>query len=190
MENANYSYAKEHSGFLLNSLLDQNILTQEELARSRFDVRVCLLRAGQSQNPLGIHCDFFNPEASRLKILFVTNAYSETRLYTQPCVTTLANVKDWYRVVRQPEIEAAIRTTSSIGPNNYVVAKCGEPVMFTDRTLHEAKALTKDQLPAGSEIVWRYMIRIVVYPSDRLDEVPKSGGVGVSQVYMLTEQEM
>lgn len=68
IENANYEYIKEYGGNLLKKLLAENILTDEELNRSRFDVRCSLLRPGQSQNPLGLHCDFFKPkQQDRLK---------------------------------------------------------------------------------------------------------------------------
>jgi len=192
IENGSYDYIKQNGGPMLDELLNQNILTEKELSRSRFDVRVGLLRAGQSQNPLGIHCDFFNPDkinngvADRLKILFVTNAYSETRLYTKPCITTMAHAKDWYKIVRQPEVDLVVKS------NDYIIAKRGQPIMFSDRTLHQATALTKEQLPPNSEVVWRYMMRIVVYPESRADEAPKPGQgcVGVPQVYMMTEQEM
>lgn len=184
IENANYEYVKENGGKLVKSFLSEEILTEEEMSRTRFDVRVGLLRAGQSQNPLGVHCDFFSPQSSsRLKILFVTNGYSETRLYTEPCMTNMADVKDWYKVVRQPEVAECVS-------KNYVVPEAGQPIQFSDRTLHEAKALRKEQIPTGSECVWRLMIRAVVYPPDRVSEVPKSGSAGVPQVYMLSEQEM
>lgn len=204
IENANYDYVKSHTGYLLKSLLDSSLergtLTEEELARARFDVRVSLLRPGQSQSPLGTHTDFLSVDAvARLKILFVTNGYSETRLYTTPCMTTMAGslTKDWFRVMRQPEIQAAITgSADSTGPADdkiekpYITAKPFHPIIFTDRTLHEATVLTKEQMPVGCEAVWRYFIRIIVYPEDRLNEVPKGGSVGVPFTYLLSSQEM
>jgi len=195
IESANYAYASSHAGYLLKSLLDSSlkreVLTEEELTRARFDVRVSLLRPGQSQTPLGVHCDMSNVEAGgRLKILFVTNGYSETRLYTTPCVTTMAGslTKDWFRVMRQHEVQAV--TDGSTSSIHYTVAKPFYPIIFTDRTLHQATALTKEQMPVGCEAVWRYFIRIIVYPAERLAEVPKGGSVGVACSYLLSSQEM
>jgi len=183
IENACYDYVMNNGGPLLKELLNKNIFTEAQLKNSRFDVRGAILRPGQSQNPLGLHCDFFKPCVDPLMILFVTNGYSETRIYTEPCITHMADTNDWYKIIRQPEVASTVS-----GP--YVVPKKGEPVIFTDTNIHEAKALTKSEMPDGASSIYRLMMRIVVYPDSRKDEIPTGGSIGISQVYMMTEQEM
>jgi len=197
IENANYEYAQNNGGPLLKDLLNQDILTEDELQRARFDVRGALLRPGQSQNPLGLHCDFFKPieqpdanvsedevkPHEPLKIIFVSNGCNKTLFYTKPVVTHYPETSDWYKIIKQPEIASAVA-----GP--CMSPAPGQPIQFSDSHIHEAKALLKSEIPDGASAIYRLMFRIVVYPESRISEVPKGGCEGVSQVYMMSEQEM
>ncbi len=185
IEKANYEYVKANGGKLLKELLNQNLLTEDELARARFDVRGGLLRPGQSNNPLGLHCDFSKlGSKNRLKILFISNGYSETRIYTQPVTMTHHTIDDWYKIVRDPAID-----NPEFRKNFMSVPAC-QPVIFSDLDIHEAKSLQKSGLPPGKDAVYRLLARIVVYPESRSVEIPISGGPSNGQVYMESAQEM
>lgn len=97
--------------------------------------------------------------------------FSETRIYTKQCITHMSDADEWYKIIRQPEIQHIFS-----GDNNYIVAESGKPIIFTDLGIHEAKPLYKHQLPPNKSAVYRLMIRIVVYPLNRLNELPKYGG--------------
>jgi len=51
-------------------------------------------------------------------------------------------INEWFRIVSQTEVQGMMVNGSGFA--NYIVTKPYQPVIFTDHTLHEAKALTKE----------------------------------------------
>lgn len=177
-----------YSSFI-SHLLKHNIVTKEELSRSRSDVRVSVLRPGQSSNPLGVHGDFTpreseteffcNPEKGEtLKVIIVSSGKPGTRIYTKPVNVSICT-KEWTKVWREAAVQDCI--TSS---QDFFDSESGCPVVFTDMQLHEARALTASDMQTNETASPRIFMRLVIYPKSRLSEVPKESFVSLHQVYV------
>ncbi len=193
-EHAPYHEAIKSGGRCLLALINQmkvnGYLSDDETERMRIDVRGVWLRQGQLQNPPGKHCDFLQMDDDQrwimpqpqdaLKIIMVNTGGQGTRFFTQPISVCSVPGDKWYRLLREPVMFQVLTETT---PKSFMTEN-GRPVIFDDTTIHEAMPLVNQSFG------YRLMIRCIVYPPSRVNEVPTQGESSLPQVYMLSRQEM
>lgn len=180
-----------YSGFIQH-LINRSIITREELSRSRSDVRVTVLRPGQSSNPPGIHGDFTPrepitgyfcnpPPQETLKIVIVSVGKPGTRVYTKPVDLAICT-DEWTHLWREDRFDSAVQ-------NEHFDTDSACPVVFSEMQLHEARALSACDMSLGETASVRVFMRLIIYPESRRSEVPKCAAQSLPQVY-LKEVEM
>ncbi|CAH6419280.1 Hypothetical protein HVR_LOCUS481 [uncultured virus] len=183
------SHGPLYQAFIKN-LLDSSVITEDELKRSRSDVRTTILRPGQSSNPLGIHGDFtprepgtnlfYNPDPNQtLKIIVVSSGSPGTKVYTKPINVPICT-NEWTHVWREAQVQNAVVGTNA----KYFETESGCPVVFTEMQMHEAQALEARHMSNGETASARVFMRLIIYPKSRKSEVPTEAASSLPQVYI------
>lgn len=155
------------------------LLTNDEWTRTRFDLRVAMIREGQSLNPLGIHTDFiqkdkqgfFTNPKEYAKVILLSIGQPGTKIIINP-ISIACNVKNWTELWRDILYKDKMTHAKSF------ILQDAEPILMTNYQLHTARVLETNNPGL------RMMMRLIVFPFEQISEVPTYGTKSIQQVYI------